>query len=203
VALMTVLPDIMSASKKRKYDDIDSNTIVYIKINKDGTASAVLGDQYRMFPKPLQDLVVNQVAGMSSFEYTSVPAQFNVSSVDSSTCEVFEGSYIMHLRNHEAPKIRSVHDSIGLANLAAMDRFMEIELVSREKGKEKWVELDLESQLENPLFDEQHSLRPGDLGWGFDKNGGISLCAASRIQLYVQYDSVCVVVGKPTVVDIS
>lgn len=193
----------MSASKKCKTDGLDGDAAVHVTVNKNGTASAFLDDQYAVFPKALQAIVANQIIEMNFFNETTEPARYTVSSHDSSTYESFEAEHVMHERTQETPKKSPKHRSMGFANLAAMVSFMESGLVGGEADEEGWIRVELETKLENPLFNKLHSLRPGDKGWGFDKHGGISLCAASRSLLYVQYDSVYVVTGKPVIVDIS
>lgn len=46
----------------------------------------------------------------------------------------------------------------------------------------------VEGQLENPAYDQQHSLQIRDLAGGFDRNVCISLCGISREDLKVRYD---------------
>ncbi|KAF3049479.1 hypothetical protein E8E11_010287 [Didymella keratinophila] len=130
---------IMSASKKCKTDGLDGDAAVHVTVNKNGTASAFLDDQYAVFPKALQAIVANQIIEMNFFNETTEPARYTVSSHDSSTYESFEAEHVMHERTQETPKKSPKHRSMGFANLAAMVSFMESGLVGGEADEEGWI----------------------------------------------------------------
>lgn len=192
----------MSASKKRKCEG-DDETFIHIKIKADGLAEIELDGRFSIFPEPLLEVVKEQVFEYAETNETTKFSKIILLSPASSTYEVFERSFVTRGSSQTEPTKKSAHNSVGLANLAAMQKFMQVQFLSKDTDDEEWVELDIEPKLDNPIFDQQHSLRIGDLGWGFDKNGGISLCGASRTNLHVQHDSVYVVATKPESVDLS
>lgn len=174
----------MSAPKKRRSEG-DDVILVHIKIKADGLAEIELGRRFGIFPEPLLEVVKEQVLEYAEANVTTNFSKVILPSPASSKHEVFERSFVTRGSSQTEPTKKSAHNSVGLANLAVMQKFMQVQFLSKDTDDEEWVELDIEPKLDNPIFDQQHSLRIGDLGWGFDKNGGISLCAASRTDLHV------------------
>ncbi|KAF2003381.1 hypothetical protein P154DRAFT_617668 [Amniculicola lignicola CBS 123094] len=70
----------------------------------------------------------------------------------------------------------SQHGSHVVANMQLMDKFMAIDYpVIKGRGKKgAWIELETPTVVANPQFMLLHSIRHGDIGWGFDAHGCLS-----------------------------
>jgi hypothetical protein len=64
---------------------------------------------------------------------------------------------------------------LGFANLASLNGFRNQRLREVDLKGVEWVQLAPSVQALNPQFNHLHSLRVGDIGWGFDREGCISI----------------------------
>jgi len=91
----------------------------------------------------------------------------------------------------EGERIRSESFTFKTTELASnildlsMANIKLLEIFANRKGwpleKRTFVELKTQSDLENPEFVELHSVRHGELGWGFDAAGCLSLYATGIV----------------------
>jgi hypothetical protein len=81
---------------------------------------------------------------------------------------------------------------LGFANLASLNGFRNQRLREVDLEGVEWVQLAPSVQALNPQFNHLHSLRVGDIGWGFDREGCISIAIFKEADGFIYKSSVYV-----------
>lgn len=180
----------MSVTKKRKLAD-DDNALVHITINEDGTTAVDISPKLDIFPPILLSTISAQVQEPHRGEVHTARFPDFYGPVTSYSFDVWTTQWDRRASSEPVRTLVQEYRSQSTANLVAMHKFQTEILSEQEKDEAEWVQLKRLGSC-NPRFQEFHMLRTGDIGWGFDYVGNISLSVHRRVLGAVREFSVSV-----------
>ncbi|KAH6629832.1 hypothetical protein C7974DRAFT_395315 [Boeremia exigua] len=169
----------MPELKKRKREQ-GPKKLFHLSIKSDGTIAFNLASKFDAFPRKLTSQIIRQIIERHG---CSVPRA------------VFSIYHTESLQPYPAAPYgfqKASYSLVGMANLLALDHFCVEKLEGWDVREAEWVSLEPRVLVDNPHFTELHALRVDDIGWGFDRNGCLSLSVAREEEVYVRRSSVYV-----------
>lgn len=177
----------MPASKHQSIKNEDDE-LFCLSVRSHGTVTVVLDQRFDVFPVALTSVIARQIEA----EYTDRHAARRDKPFFFPTYAVCSMEWLWPRSPAPRVVLMRTHGCLGLANLASLDGFRTQRLKEFDLERAEWLQLAPSVQIRNPQFNHLHSLRVGDIGWGFDREGCISLAIVKESEGFVQKSSVYV-----------
>lgn len=162
--------------------------LFHLSVRSDGTVAVVLDRRFDIFPVALTSMIAKQIEA----EYSDRHVVRSDEPFPLITYDICGMEWIWPRFAAPRAVLIRTHNYLGLANLTSLNGFRTQRLREVDLERAEWVQLAPSVRTLNPQFNHLHSLRVGDVGWGFDREGCVSIAIVKGVEGAVHRSSVYV-----------